>query len=199
MKVRNIKRAIAKAVGVAAIAASTSAANALVVDFYNGSSLWATMTTSNATDFQLDFSSSAYSTSFIDYINLAGPTGLFTDNSVDTVASASYSAGGFTDAGSQYNWQIQFPNANNATRFTPGEQALWSIVVTDPNGWDFNLLHVNAMDAAGNSIKLSSCVRGEPGCGDPNTPPPSVPEPAMLGLLGLGLAGIAAARRRRAA
>lgn len=179
------KLLLGAAIGITSIAP----ASAEVISFYNGSSLFATLTTSGGTNFQLFFDANGTAAgAYIDYIDMAGPNGTFTDNSVDTTASASYSAGGFTDAGNTYNWQIQFPNANNASRFTALETALWSIVVTDPNAWDFSLLHVNAYNSLGQSIKLTSCV-------DCQTT--EVPEPGSLALLGLSLAGLGLFRRRR--
>ena len=178
----------------AGLLAAATSANALIVDFYNGNSLWATMTTTGGTNFQLDFvnGASADPGAYIDYIDLAGPGGTFTDSSTQTAATVGkYSAAGFTDAGKTFNWQIEFPNANTSARFTEGESAFWSIVVTDRDAWDFNLLHVNAIDRFGNSIKLTSCVRGAD-CGG------TVPEPATLALVGLGMLGLAALRRRRA-
>jgi len=179
------KLLVGAAIGVAGI----GAASAETISFFNGSSLFATLETSGGTDFELFFNANGTAAgAYIDYIDMRGPNGTFDDNSVDTAASASYSAGGFTDAGNTYNWQIQFPNANNALRFTAHETALWSIVVTDPNAWDFSLLHVNAFNAQGQSIKLTSCVDCET---------TEVTEPGSLALLGLGIAGLGLIRRRR--
>lgn len=184
-----------KAAVAAALVAGAGAANALVVDFYSGADLIATMTTSGSTTFELDFVyAPGGSASYIDYINLAGPGGTFT-NLGPQAATASYSAGGFTDQGSTFNWQIDFPNANNpgSDRFLVGDTASWSITTTDPEAWDFNLLHVNAF-LNGNSIKLAGCERGED-C----IPTTTIPEPSTYALMlaGLGVVGFMARRRQR--
>jgi len=182
-----------KALAGAALVLSMSAANAITVNFYNGSSLFATMTTSGGTDFDLYFIGTGYSSAYIDYLDMAGPFGAFSSPSgQQTVATATYSASGFTDAGKTYNWKIDFPNPNNATRMTTGEHFLWSIAGTDPSVWNFDLLHINAFDGL-NSIKLDGCIAGTTGC-----TPSRVPEPGTLALLGLGLIGLGAVRRKTA-
>lgn len=182
-----------KALVAAGLIATGGAANALIVDFYDGTDLIATMETSLGTVFELDFVAAPSSGAFIDYINLAGPGGLFL-NLGSQAASASYSAGGFTDAGNTYNWRVDFPNSNGpgSDRFRVGDTASWTIAVTDPEAWDFNMLHVNAF-LNGESIKLESCVRGADCV--PTTP---IPEPSTYALMlaGLGVVGWMARRRR---
>lgn len=181
--------------------AAAAASQAAVYDFYDGSALFATMTTSGGTTFSLQVASSINSAAYIDYLNLAGPGGTFSYGSagVATLTGNSYSAGGFVDQGSQYNWQLQWANSNangGAARLTGGETVTWSITVTDPSAWNFNLLHVNAYDGR-NSIKLSGCERST---AQPCTVT-QVPEPGSLALVGLALAagGLVLRRSRQAA
>ena len=65
-----------KAAVAAALVAGAGAANALVVDFYAGTDLIATMETSLGTVFELDFVYAPSPGAFIDYIDLAGPGGV---------------------------------------------------------------------------------------------------------------------------
>jgi hypothetical protein len=176
----------------AALALSAGTANAIVIDFLDSGTVFATMTTSGTTTFQLTLASNNNAGAFINDLSMAGPGGTFTDlsNPAVTSASGTYDAGGFTNAGGTYNWFIDFPNANNASRLTAGETASWSIVTTNPNAWTFNLLHINAFDGV-NSIKLDGCLR-DTIC----TPPVQVPEPATLFLLSAGMLGLAVTRRR---
>ena len=176
----------------ATVALSAGTANAIIIDFYDQGSVFATMTTSGTTTFSLTLGANNNSAAFINDLSMAGPGGTFSDQSTQTVATGTYSATGFVNAGETYNWLIDFPNANNATRLTAGETAIWSIMVTDPSVWSFNLLHINAFDGEA-SIKLEGCVRAvDSNC----TPTITVPEPGTLLLLGAGILGFAVSRRR---
>lgn len=181
----------------ASVALTATPSHALQINFYNGADLYATMTTAPATSFDLHFVGTGVAAGgFINELFMDGPTGTFTDLSVQTTASATYALNGFNGgggAGNIYDWKIDFPNPNNASRLTIGEHGLWSITVTDPNAWVLNKIHINAFDANGNSIKIDGCVDGTRGCGST-----SVPEPASLLLLGAGLAGFGIWRRKQA-
>jgi PEP-CTERM motif len=173
----------------------SGAANAVVIDFnYSGSSV-ATLTTSGATTFNLDFlAAPGGGSAFINDLFMVGPGGIyFAPSGQATSATAAYSATGLGD-GNAYNWKLSFPTANTTSRFTVGESYSWTIFITDPNSWTIDKLHINAF-LNGQSIKLDGCVRGSESC----SPPVQVPEPATLGLMGLGLLGVAVARRRRRA
>lgn len=170
----------------------TGASNAAIIDFgYSGNTV-ATLQTSGSTDFVLSFVYAPGVGAFINDLFLVGPSGTFSAaGGQATFASPTYSASGLGDANA-YNWKLDFPQPNDAARFTVGESYSWSIVSTSPDAWSLNSLHINAF-LNGESIKLSGCVRGSRGCST------NVPEPATLGLLGLGLAGVGLARRRKKA
>lgn len=181
-----------KTLMVAAALAMSGAASAVVVDFRYAGNVMATMTTTGSTNFTLDFLTAPDSGAFINDLFLVGPAGTFSHSNASTTISASYSATGLGD-GNQFNWKLDFPQPNNANRFTVGESASWSIVTTDINAWDFSMLHINAF-LNGESIKIDGCTSGTANCGGGE-----VPEPASLALLGLGLLGMGAARRFRKA
>lgn len=182
---------------VAAAALASAPAHALVINFLNGTDLYAKLTTSGNTDFQLDFVGENISPgAFINELFMDGPAGTFTDYSTDTTAAGTYALNNYNGgggAGNIYDWSIDFPQPNNNDRLTIGESALWSITTTSADSWSINKIHINAFDAGGNSIKINGCVDGTSGCGSI-----TVPEPGTLALLGLGLAGLGVSRRRKA-
>lgn len=196
----NLKQALkgVLAAAAASIALASTPSHALVINFFNGSNLYATMTTSGGTNFDLNFVGTGVAPGgFINDVFLDGPGGTF-NNLAGTGATATgtYSPNGYNGGGGQgsiYDWLIDFTTANNANRLNIGEHALFSITVTDPNAWSIEKVHINAFDAAGNSIKIDGCVEGTAGCGGTQ-----VPEPASLALLGIGLLGLAGLRSRRA-
>ena len=181
----------------ASIALAAAPSHALIINFFNGSDLYATLTTSGGTDFDLNFVGTGVDAGgFINDLFMDGPDGTFTDNSTDTVATGTYDLNKFNGGGGQgkiYDWMISFPNGNNdPDRLTIGEHGLWTISPTLNTAWTVNKIHINAFNSDGDSIKLDGCVAGAPGCGGT-----SVPEPASLLLLGAGLAGLGIWRRKQ--
>lgn len=193
---RKIRVFLASAISAAALASTP--AHAIVINFISGSDLYAKLTTSGSTDFQLDFvGENVASGAFIKELFMDGPAGTFTDNSTDTSAVGTYSLNGYNPGvgeGKIYDWLIQFPTANTSDRLTKGELGLWSIETTNSNAFSISTVHINAFDALGNSIKIKGCVEGASGCGSV-----TVPEPGTLALLGLGLVGLGISRRRKIA
>lgn len=181
---------------VAAAAIASAPANALVINFINGTDLYAKMTTSGSTDFELLFvGENIASGAFINELFMDGPAGTFTDNSTDTTAVGTYALNSYNGGGGDgniYDWFINFPQPNNSDRLTVGESALWSIETTSADAWSVNKIHINAFDENGDSIKINGCIEGDNGCGSV-----TVPEPGTLALLGLGLAGLGISRRRK--
>lgn len=190
----------------AAIATTTlaSPASALVVNFYNGANLYATMTTSGGTNFDLHLIGTGSAGAYVSELFMDGPNGTFTDNSTATSIVAEYSLNHYNagEGTKVFDWKLDFPNANNATRLTANEHALWSIVVTDPTDWDFNKLHINAFDGT-NSIKLNGCIAGAPDCGGGGNSAGggggagNAPEPGTIALTSVALLGMGLIRRRR--
>jgi hypothetical protein len=176
----------------AAVACAAGAAQAQTIEFWDGTALRATLTMSGTTDFSLSFLSAPDSGAYVDQLYFQGPAGTFADTDTTTLSSATFCAAGCNIAGTDYNWEIQFPNANDENRLILGETATFSITVTDPN--DFGLpagIHLNAF-INGQSVRLDGCVSD---CG----PVPGIPEPETYALMlaGLGVVGFMAKRRRK--
>jgi PEP-CTERM motif len=185
---------------VTATALASAPSHALVINFLNGSDLYATLTTSGATNFDLHFvGTNVAPGGFVNELFMNGPNGFFVNTSTQTTAIGTYALNGFNGGGGGgniYDWHIDFPQPNNASRLAIGEHGRWSIVVTNPDAWSIDKIHINAFDAAGNSIKINGCVDGTVGCGGGGN---QVPEPGSLALLAIGLLGLWAGLRKRAA
>ena len=183
-------------------------ANATVVDFFNGTNLYAQMTTSGGTSFNLSFVGTGVSSAgFINELFMDGPSGTFTNttSAAVTTVSGTYILNGFNGGGglgSIYDWRIDFPQSGSgSSRFTVGEVATWDIVITNPSQFSFNKLHINAFDGQ-NSIKLDGCISGTTGCGGGDGGGGgggggNAPEPGTLALVGLGLLVAVKARKRQ--
>jgi hypothetical protein len=200
MKRSKIAELVVRLAATAAMIAPVGSAHAVAYNYYYGSDLVATMTTSANTTFQLDFiyAPAAPGAAFINDILLLNTGNATLGNSTFTnvgpeQGAASYNSAGFE--GGPWNWRISFPTAGNAgsNRFIEGESSSWSITSTSMGDWDLSRLHINAF-LNGDSVKLIGCEVGDTSC----SPPSEVPEPGMLALLGLGLAGLGFARRRKA-
>ncbi len=182
-----------------------ASANAgLLVNFYNGADLYATLTTSGSTDFALNFVGTGVAAGgFVNELFMDGPNGTFSNTTAAgvTTVTGEYDLNKFNGGGGQkiYDWHIQFPQPNDSSRLTVGETATWSIVTTDANAWSLDKIHINAFDGR-NSIKLDGCIDGTDDCGEVVTPPPvpGVPEPGALALVSLALlgAGLSSCRKK---
>ena len=166
--------------------------------------IYAQMTTTGGTSFSLNFVGTGVSPAgFINELFMDGPGGTFSNTTLANVTtpSATYSLNGYNGGGGGgniYDWKIDFPQPNNASRFGVGETATWDIVVTDANAWLLDKIHINAFDGT-NSIKLDGCIHGTPGCGGGGGGGGgggSAPEPGSLALVGLALLGAGIARKR---
>jgi len=184
-----------KPVVAAVLACVAGAAGAASMSFFDGSTEVATLTWSGGTDFSLTFLTAPSSNAFIKNVEFEGPNGTFSDTDSTTSSSASFCASGCIDAGTAYNWDVEFTTANNPGRLTIGETATWTISPTSADGFGVpGLVHINAY-FNGESIKLSGCLSTDENCGPPV---PSIPEPqtyAMM-LAGIGVLGFLARRRR---
>lgn len=197
-----ITRALSKFAVAAAIALPLASANAgIVVNFFNGANLYATLTTSGGTSFDLSFVGQGVAAGgFINELFMDGPNGTFSNTTTPgvTTPTGTYSLNGYNGGGGGgniYDWWIDFPQPNNADRFTVGEHASWNIVTTNPDAWSLDKLHINAFDGT-NSIKLDGCVAGTTGC-DGGGGIIEVPEPGSLALAGLAFLGLGLASRRK--
>jgi hypothetical protein len=177
----------------AALLCAAGAASATSMSFFDGATEVATLSWFGSTDFALTFVTAPDAGAFIKNVRFQGPGGTFADTDSTTTSSAAFCPAGCVDAGTAYNWNVQFGTANNPGRLTIGETATWSITVTDPDAFDIpGLVHINAY-FNGESIKLEGCLTGSEGCG----PVPSIPEPQTYALMlaGLGILGFLAKRR----
>lgn len=182
------------------LSAPIGSANAVVYNFYSGSDLVMTLSTSGTTTFVLDFvySPEGAGTAFVNNVLLQNSGGATLANSTFTnmgseVGKASYRAGGYE--GGPWNWKISFPTAGSpgTNRFVVGESHTWKIESTVLSDWAFGQTHINAF-LDGQSVKLDACLDGDPNCN-----PAEVPEPGTLALLGIGLVGLGVSRRRKTA
>jgi hypothetical protein len=178
-------------VAVAAIACAAGATQAQTIEFWDDTALRATLTWSGTTDFTLTFLSAPDANAYVDQLYFQGPSGTFVDTDTTTLSSATFCPAGCNIAGTDYNWEVQFPNGNNADRLVLGEVATFSI--TGTTAADFGTpagIHLNAF-INDQSIRLEGCVSN---CG----PVPGIPEPETYALMlaGLGVIGYMARRRK---
>ena len=150
------------------LTAPIGSANAVAYNFYSGSDLVMTLSTSGTTTFVLNFvyAPEGAGTSFVNNVLLQNTGGATLANSTFTslgtqVGTASYKAGGYESG--PWNWKISFPTAGSpgTNRFLEGESASWKIESTVLSDWAFGQTHINAF-LDGKSIKLDACLDGTP-------------------------------------
>jgi len=155
-------------------------------DTPGGPTPWATLTgTQNGTDVDFtltfhDFVGDGSDTEFLDYLKMAYDG----DISGSTIVESEDGIVGFdtnasNDGGLDFDATVDFENANNGNRITPGDSVSFTLTDVDADLFTNFLLHINGTGVDGEG---SSKV--------------SVPEPASMAALGIGALGLLARRRR---
>lgn len=120
--------------------------------------------------------------SFLLDLAFSGPSGTFGNyTGPGTQTTATY--GSFVDAGTSYDWQINFDNAPPGDRVLSGMTVTWTITGDGLSADAFGMpmqLHIGAIDAADESVKI-----------------PAIPEPETYALMLAGLGMLAFLRRRQ--
>jgi hypothetical protein len=164
---------------------------------------WATLDCtdiSGGAQFTLSFSADANVGSFLSQLDLNFngdmPSDINFSSSDASVLGASF--GSFVDAGSSYDIMVMFDTSNGigGDRITPGESVTFSIMGTDVDCADFDVLSQPVGDGAGYLALLHIQGVGIDNQGSSKVAPGTVPEPASMAALGLGALGLLARRRR---